>query len=571
MFRFDKNDATVRLDSQLGGIPLKSKAATYVDIETEKDPDIIESVLHSYTQRYPKIQRHVVDLLKNGIFAESLPEAGQFMAGKKPVVDGIDWQLTDSFAKKWSGLVFSHADAIQEVTMREKVIIITRPVNPDSTPLIRSGEATKGMNVKGKSSNWGPQKGYIPADQTYSKLWGKPVKEIEKYAKKTSEMLRGKELGLKQYLITAEQLEAYTPPGDMMKVGESIAIRKPLGHRIGGDLYTVWARPGTNQESGAAMEWITDEDARAWLFLCKEATNGERIQSACECPQWFDWRTNGEKFDKTRKPKKEVRLPDEVCSRLKPLDVLADNAHPEEKYLTADYDLLAFGFFCPADGQKQDACAGFVKESLGPDKSCGNTTRTVTAFQNLWSPPDPFPCFDIHKGLITEAQKDVLMKLNEAVKGVGYTGGNVSHHGPETNFNESPYVDYPIIVFDPGVPDSSNTIVPNTAKIIAIPQGPKGFRDLHLKRYFERKIRQGFWVYPNTYITANWFWNNRFVNEMWVGWEQEDDRLVPQGKSAKQLTPPPCVQDEIDRLGLGENPRNKNKKMECKEEDQQGI
>ena len=47
---------------------------------------------------------------------------------------------------------------------------MVRPVNPHSTDLIAQNYYTKGMGIKGKSSDWGPHAGTIPVDPRYSKL-----------------------------------------------------------------------------------------------------------------------------------------------------------------------------------------------------------------------------------------------------------------------------------------------------------------------------------------------------------------------------------------------------------------
>jgi len=567
MFRFDKNDSTVRLDSQLGGLDLQEDKnfITYIDIEGDppENPDIWncdlhigQSVLHSQAPRYIDIQRRIVALLKSDrekqCFRKSLPEAGSELALHKPEIKGVDWILTGDYARKWSGMVYDHADAYLEVAKKEKVVIMTRPVNPDSTALIESGAATKSMNVKGKSSNWGPQKGYIPADQTYSKLWKKPkgerVGQIKDYTEQTIAMLKKTK---PEYEITQEILDAYTRPGHQNKLGEAIAIQRHLDFRKDNNLYTVWARPGTRveeyKENGKEKykviveEWINSEDAEQWVFLCKESSPGNRTSAKkpCDCPRWLDWKDNS-----------AVQPSD--CKLLRPLEVLADNAHLKENYLTADYDLLTFGFHCP-DGAStpRAACKGTVIPTTDPKNKC-LSTDTVDAFPGrLWDPPDPLPCMDTHKGLITEQQKIVLKSINKTVQETGYSGGNVSHHGPETQFFKSPYVDYPIIAFDPGITDENNKIIEDTDKIIAIPEGPPGFRDLHLKRYFTRKIRQGFWIYPNPYSTANWYWKQRRPlgsSELeFFGWRDEDDKRVPQGQSAAEIKKPVCVQEEEAR------------------------
>ena len=100
-------------------------------------------------------------------------------------------KLSRQEAKKASNVVDEHAEAISDVARARDEVILTRPVNPDSTPLIADGAATKGMHVKGKSSDWGPQKGFIPVDQKFSKL-GNPTKnanpeDVAKFSKKVKD------------------------------------------------------------------------------------------------------------------------------------------------------------------------------------------------------------------------------------------------------------------------------------------------------------------------------------------------------------------------------------------------
>ena len=97
-------------------------------------------------------------------------------------------------------------------------------------------------------------------------------------------------------------------------------------------------------------------------------------------------------------------------------------------------------------------------------------------------------------------QMHILRMLNQAVlDNAGYRAGNVCHHGPEVQYPDSPYVDYPILVFDPGSPADGD------AETFIIRQGPFGFRDIHLKRYFNQKIRKRFNLWPNP-VSKGWQW-----------------------------------------------------------------
>jgi len=554
MFRFDKNDSAVGVDSQLGGLPLGSPYVTFVDIDPRgaARPDVPESVIHSYEPRYDMVQEHLVKVLKSGLdrFAEELPPAGVRQPAKRPREDlGIDWRVGGPCAAEWSAMAPEHVEAFKQVAQQKNTVIMVRPVNPDATRLISRGEATKSMNVKGKSSNWGPQKGYIPADQTYSKLWrtlshdpAQRESEIREYQEKTDAMLS---CGPEASPDRAEECAKYRIPVDKVpqnpeKAGQALAVTRPLelfwppcerkqdsvcvsepGQNCGAvpddacrqrqRVYSVWAKPGVV---------AAEQNAEEWVFLCREGTGAdrERLSEACACTEWFDWHTRGSQFDLAHEP--TTPATPGSCSDLRRLEVLADNAHPQLAYLTADYDVLAIGLHCP--------------EGASGAQGCQNVGKGM--------PPSPEPRFDEHRGAITDAQWELVAELNEAVENVGYTGGRVVHHGPENNFNQSPYVDYPITVFEP-VADAGPTA---TARVLSIQKGPKGFRDLHLKRYFESRIRDGYWLYPNHYTTAMWGWAGKSATGPWVGWKEEDQPAIWGAKDPAQLEVPPCA---LRRIG----------------------
>lgn len=79
--------------------------------------------------------------------------------------------LEQDAAIKGSGLVPRHAHAVGALAERKNTWVMFRPVNKLSTQLIDEGAAGKGLNVKSKSSDWGPMAGYIPADARLSKKW----------------------------------------------------------------------------------------------------------------------------------------------------------------------------------------------------------------------------------------------------------------------------------------------------------------------------------------------------------------------------------------------------------------
>ena len=74
------------------------------------------------------------------------------------------------------GIPRNYLENFQKVAEQENTIIAVRPVEMICRTLIEEGYESKGLNIKGKSSNWGPMAGFIPVDQAYSKLADTPEK-----------------------------------------------------------------------------------------------------------------------------------------------------------------------------------------------------------------------------------------------------------------------------------------------------------------------------------------------------------------------------------------------------------
>lgn len=112
-----------------------------------------------------------------------LQEARQILAMEP--VEFHDWQQSGITLKHWQD--FKEAAATQG-------FIFVRPVNPLATRLIEEGAATKAMDIHGKSADWGPQAGFIPADQGLSKKAGQKA-EVAKGNASVAESLKLKHVG----------------------------------------------------------------------------------------------------------------------------------------------------------------------------------------------------------------------------------------------------------------------------------------------------------------------------------------------------------------------------------------
>jgi hypothetical protein len=68
-----------------------------------------------------------------------------------------------------SGIVADHIAAIADKVKAKNAFLFIRPTEYDSTVLIQQGYATKSVDIKTKSSNWGPMAGFVPCDPALSK------------------------------------------------------------------------------------------------------------------------------------------------------------------------------------------------------------------------------------------------------------------------------------------------------------------------------------------------------------------------------------------------------------------
>lgn len=88
--------------------------------------------------------------------------------------------LQDLFDVQGVGVPVEHALRMQAVARQTNTVFGIRPVERIVTTLIEEGFPTKGFSVKGKSSNWGPQAGFICVDQHLSKRENRDTAEIRK-------------------------------------------------------------------------------------------------------------------------------------------------------------------------------------------------------------------------------------------------------------------------------------------------------------------------------------------------------------------------------------------------------
>jgi adenylate cyclase ExoY len=89
-------------------------------------------------------------------------------------------KIDNLFKENNIGIPAKHAIKMQQIAKKSNTIFGIRPVESIARTLINEGYPTKNFKVKGKSSNWGPQSGFICKNQYFSKKNGS-AKDIEKF------------------------------------------------------------------------------------------------------------------------------------------------------------------------------------------------------------------------------------------------------------------------------------------------------------------------------------------------------------------------------------------------------
>ena len=101
------------------------------------------------------------------------------------------------------GMPEEHVKSFFNVASLRDEIIMVRPVDPICKTLIKEQHASKGFDVKGKSSDWGPHAGFIPANQAYCKHAGNDEFNAQKYQKQVDKTI-GKGIVVAKDLVLSE-------------------------------------------------------------------------------------------------------------------------------------------------------------------------------------------------------------------------------------------------------------------------------------------------------------------------------------------------------------------------------
>lgn len=335
-------------------------------------------------------------------------------------------------------MVPSHANAFLDVARRRNEVIMVRPVNRLCTSLIEEGYATKGLHVKGKSSDWGPQAGMICVNQAFSKL-------------------------------KSDRWEAFNGKvKDSLEAGDAVAVELRIsGNRIAELESLGVVKRLQSLGPGIDLEAQSPAGNMVRFTAVPAAVSGEKAMF-------------------------KIQYSGQAGGMGQPGTVLTVLADPSSRLpLTADYDLFAL---CPrwesvdlstSDRfQLKNAEYSHQMQPMTVEHSAGGEgikqkIAALEASANRMAVS--LNRMHVDMGNVSERQKSAVADLNRAAQGAGYKGGNVVHHGAETG-NPFTEVDFPIISFDPTNGGREVVGIQNEGE---------------LKSYFLDLRERGFYASPN--------------------------------------------------------------------------
>jgi hypothetical protein len=126
---------------------------------------------------------------------------------KQKIAKESEEAISEVFTRK-NPLGDDMGSKISDVAKKRNETIITRPTSDDLGERLAEGAYTKGMNVKGKSANSGIASGYVPKNQSFSKLKNK--EEIAKFQKKVNESLETEKIVVDgiEHVITPQRVSS---------------------------------------------------------------------------------------------------------------------------------------------------------------------------------------------------------------------------------------------------------------------------------------------------------------------------------------------------------------------------
>ncbi|HTW82292.1 MAG TPA: anthrax toxin-like adenylyl cyclase domain-containing protein [Terracidiphilus sp.] len=153
--------------------------------------------------------------------------------------------LEASFAHTENGMKKADMSATVRVADRLNEVIIFRSTGPWSRRWIELGYPTKNFHVKGKSSDWGPQAGFVPYDGKYSKVGSDAAKAL-KGTQANDHGLHDNFAARTQLMLTMQEinLQANNPEEDPPRR----AVDRVVPIQASDDLILIAKRTGDQRE-----------------------------------------------------------------------------------------------------------------------------------------------------------------------------------------------------------------------------------------------------------------------------------------------------------------------------------
>jgi hypothetical protein len=332
--------------------------------------------------------------------------------------------LDASFGHKENGMIKKDMVAASQVADRLNEVIIFRSTGPWSRRWIELGYPTKNFHVKGKSSDWGPQAGFVPYDGYYSKV-GSNTKKAAKGTEANNDGISHHFTATTPLTLTEKEIRMQNTDTEEEPPRKAIDSVFPIAGSK--DMILLATRTGDNKQ-------------HAFRAVFNPGSNAYGIEALDE-----KWGTNPFKL---------------IDKRGTPLLMMTSSeAGANNRPMTGDYDLMSV---CPTWGDygsrslKEISKAGvnFTGKGVQPAASFGrgaNMDKVLDMTSNTGARPSGGVTNKTFQGLTArEAGRDehpdmgnltprILRCINELNVQMGATGAKSPfrrvHHNAESHRN----------------------------------------------------------------------------------------------------------------------------------------
>jgi len=391
-----------------------------------------------------------------------------------------------------SGLVPKHVDEFKKVAAETNTILMFRPVNPMSTGLLAEGTSAKGLNVHGKSSDWGPMAGYIAVDQNLSKKHSDEGAitrgnhdnhhSLEHDGKRVASLplkLTGDRL---QYLLGEKLLTPSDETGKPIEDGKAnlreISYFVNGGAGKGNDHYLFRLVPG---EDGLSVEYRSREGkdptvgdpVADWtpLQVMGDAKQSKPLTADYDVfatlPKMDEGKLLGKSLEESRFDglMRQIR---ELKDELKGLDPNSEEGKTAKTQLSQlRRQFITKAMVAKRDETKIESLKTKIAELGEQIKGAGKEEAerlgeqkteltqqlfalTVKRAKEMLLGQAERKDLDPDLGRLAGWQRDLRDKMNEGARKAGFDGGDVVKHGTEQDNTQFPEKDEQIFIIMPG-------------------------------------------------------------------------------------------------------------------------